>query len=54
MDVFANDTGEGGIIRRDGWIDLPQKMGKVRLNSEFLPEDDILMEGCKLPSKETG
>lgn len=49
MDIFTNGD---GIVRQEGWIDLPQQMGRVRLNSEYIAfdPDTIFMEGAHLPS----
>ena len=50
MDLFTKGD---GIVRWDGWIDLPQKMGRVRLNSEYLAfdPDSIYIEGAHIPNE---
>lgn len=50
MDIFTHGD---AIVRWDGWIDLPQQMGKVRLNSEYIANDPdtIYMEGVNIPGE---
>lgn len=53
MELFTKQPDEdyGGIVRWDGWIDLPQKLGRVRLNSEYIADSEsaIYMPGVKIP-----
>mgnify|MGYP001169828719 CR=1 FL=1 len=52
MELFTKSLDEdAGIVRRDGWIDLPQQMGRVRLNSEYIADSEtsIYMPGVKVP-----
>lgn len=52
MEIFTKCAEEeGGIVRRDGWIDLPQQMGRVRLNSEYIADSETIMfmPGAKVP-----
>lgn len=50
MEIFTKGD---GIVRNDGWIDLPQQMGRVRLNSEYLAfdPDTLYMEGAHIPDE---
>ena len=52
MDIFTHGD---VIVRWDGWIDLPQQMGKVRLNSEYIAfdPDTIFMDGVVVPEEKT-
>ena len=53
MELFTKVTdSDSGIVRRDGWIDLPQNMGRVRLNSEYIADSEttMYMPGVKIPA----